>query len=169
MLSTSTSARAFPLVFTTSQPTTDGCVEGWIMTPPRLLLSRGAAGGSRCARESGCHRPSYREHQDSHWLNDQCRTGRKRVPDRHQSLGCGTRCRSHKASQIPWRLELHDIAKSIECHWIHKIGKVILRQCLTPRSEESALRAKSALERPGEEPGLSHVACLCPPLRTCLS
>src|SRR5881409_3308278 len=82
------------------------------------------------ARESGCHRQSYREHQDSHWLNDQCRTGRKRVPDRHQSLGCGTRCRSHKASQIPWRLELHDIAQSIECHWIHKIGKVILRQCL---------------------------------------
>src|SRR5258705_12375020 len=33
----------------------------------------------------------------------------------------------YKASQIPWRLELHDIAKSIECHWIHKIGKVILR------------------------------------------
>src|SRR5206468_3657204 len=69
-------------------------------------------------------------------LNDQCRTGRKRVPDRHQSLGGGTRCRSHKASQIPWRLELHDIAQSIECHWIHKIGKVILRQCLHEKKQE---------------------------------
>ena len=37
-------------------------------------------------------------------------------PTGHQSLGCGTRCRSHKASQIPWRLELHDIAKSIAGH-----------------------------------------------------